>query len=184
MSNFKLKGSKVLLRPLSLTDAPRFCKWLKDEEVVKFLSMYGYPAPSLKEERQWIKARQQDKNSITFAIDTVEGIHIGSVSLRDVKSESKHALFGIVIGDKKYWGQGYGTEAGKLIVDYGFKKLKLHRIYLNYIAYNIRGGKSYEKIGFKQEGIFRQHIYRNGYYHDQIWMGILKNDYLKKYNKK
>lgn len=184
MTEIILKGKKVILRPLSLKDALRFCKWLKDREVVKFLTMYDQAPPSLKEEQEWISQRQKDKNGVTFAIDTIDGTHIGSISLRNTKSKSKHALFGIVIGNKKYWGQGYGTEAGKLIVDYGFRKLKLHKIYLNIIAYNIRGEKSYKKIGFKREGVFREHILRDGVFHDKIWMAILRDDYLKKYGKK
>lgn len=184
MKKVILKGKKIVLRPLSLSDAPRFVKWLKDPELTKFLSMHDYPAPTLKEEREWIKARQKDKNMLSLAIDTVEGEHIGSISLRDINNPNKRALYGIVICDKRYWGQGYGTEAGKLIVDYGFKELKLNRIYLEHIAYNIRGHKSYEKIGFKKEGVFKEHILRDGYFHDVIWMGILKRDYLKKNKKK
>ena len=64
--------------------------------------------------------------------------------------------------------------------DYGFKKLKLHRIYLRFIAYNIRGQKSYQKVGFKIEGRARNHYFRDGYFHDQIQMGLLRDEWLKK----
>lgn len=182
--NMILKSKNVTLRPLSLADAPRFCKWLKDPQLTKFLSMHDHPAPTLKEEREWIKARQRDKKSVTFAIETAEGVHIGSISLRGIDSPDRRALFGIVIGDQQYWGQGYGTEAGRMLVDYGFRKLKLNRIYLEHIAYNTRGHQSYEKIGFKEEGIFREHTFRDGYFHDVVWMGILRKNYLKKVKKK
>ncbi|NUM25464.1 MAG: GNAT family N-acetyltransferase [Candidatus Buchananbacteria bacterium] len=181
---FILKGKKVVLRPLSLDDAPRFCQWLKDREVTKYLSIYDQAPPTLKEEREWIRETNRNKRNLVLAIDTIEGVHVGVVSLRVPKNTVGIAEYGISIGDKKYWGQGCGTEAGKLIVDYGFKKLKLHRIHLNFIAYNFRGQKSYEKIGFKQEGIFRQHIYREGYWHDQIHMGLLREEYLNKINHK
>jgi len=97
----------------------------------------------------------------------------------NVNTEAKMAEFGIFIGDKKYWGQGCGTEACRLIVDHGFRKLKLHRVYLRVLAYNIRGIKSYQKVGFKVEGRLKEHIYRDGFYHDEIVMGLLREEYLK-----
>lgn len=177
-----LKGKKVILRPLSLSDAPNFCKWVSDPEVTQFLSVHDMPKPSLKEEREWIKKAKLGKNrNLNLAVDTVDGIHIGSISLKKIDQFNKNAEFGIMIGHKKYWGQGCGTEATKLLVEYGFKKLKLHRIYLFYIAFNDRAGNAYKRVGFKTEGKMRDHIYRNGHFHDYIQMGILKNEYLKKH---
>lgn len=180
MSQIKtiLKGKKVILRPLKISDAVNFCKWLGDLEVTKFLSIYDQPAPTLKEERDWVKRAQKSKDNLRLAIETIDGRHIGIVSLRDIKNPNKHAEYGIIIGDKEYWGQGFGTETCKLIVDYGFRKLKLHRIYLTCIAYNVRGQKSYAKAGFKIEGRLREQIYRDGFFHDEIYMGLLKEEYL------
>lgn len=179
-----LKGKKVVLRPLSLKDAGRFCRWLADREVTKFLSMYDQAPISIKEEMEWIRKSNRDKSNFRLAIDTIDGRHIGTVSLNSIDDFNKNAEYGIFIGDKRYWGQGYGTEAGKLMVDYGFKKLKLHRIYLRYLAYNIRGLKSYLKAGFKSEGRKRQHIFRDGFWHDEVLMGILREEYLKNKSKK
>ena len=179
-----LKGKRVVLRPLSLTDAPRFCQWLKDSEVTKFLAIYDVAPPTLKEEREWIrKVNKAEGRQIRFAIDTIDGQHIGSTVLSKISSVHKRAMFGIFIGDKKYWGQGYGTEACRLIVEYGFRKLKLHRIELELIAYNIRAQKSYQKVGFRVEGKLRDHYFRGGDWHDQIVMGLLREEYLRK-NKK
>ncbi|MDD2807896.1 MAG: GNAT family protein [Patescibacteria group bacterium] len=176
-----LKGRRVILRPLSLKDAPRFCQWLTDPEVTTFLAhYYEQGAPSLKEERAWIKKDNHDNKKISFSIDTILGRHIGSTSLFHIDNFSKKAEFGIMIGDKEFWGQGYGTEATKLLVDYGFRKLGLHKIYLGHIAYNIRGHKCYKKIGFKKEGEVRDHIYRNGHWHNEIYMGLLRDEYIKK----
>ncbi|MBN1779074.1 MAG: GNAT family N-acetyltransferase [Candidatus Buchananbacteria bacterium] len=176
-----MKGKKVILRPVSLKDAPNFCRWLEDREVTKFLDRYDNP-PTLKEEREYILEQRKKKDHIQFSIDSVDGAHIGVCSLMKISAKSKRAEFGIFIGDKKYWGQGCGTEACRLIVDYGFKKLRLHRVYLRVFGYNIRGIKSYQKVGFKIEGRLREQVYRDGFYHDMIFMGILRNEYLK--NKK
>ncbi len=179
-----LTGKKVILRPLSLKDAPNFCRWLADPEVTQFLEIHDLPKPSLKEERDWIKQAQVAKNKISFSIDTIKHQHIGTVSLDKISEYHKRVSFGIFIGDKEYWGQGYGTEAVKLILDYGFRKLRLHRIYLSVIAFNFRAQKAYKKVGFKFEGKFRQHMYRNGAWHDLLWMGVLQEEYLKKFKSK
>ncbi len=183
MPSFVIKGKSVILRPLSLKDAPNFCFWLSDMEVTKFLGMYEAKSPSLKEEKEWIKKKQKSKKDVVFSIVADGSIHIGTVSLIKIDKFNKKAEFGIMVGDKKYWGQGYGTEAGRLMVDYGFRKLKLNRIYLRYIAYNIRGEKSYKKIGFRPEGKSRQNIFRDSYFHDEFMMGILRSEWLKE-NKK
>lgn len=171
-----IKGKNVVLRPLSLLDAPRFVAWLSDSEVTKFLDRKEDP-PTLREERQWILETKRKKDGANFSIDTLSGKHIGTAGLNPINFQHKRALFGIFIGDKKYWGQGCGTEAGRLIARLGFKKLKLHRISLHVIVYNIRAIKAYKKIGFKIEGRLRDHIYRDGHYHDSIWMGMLEKEY-------
>ncbi|MFA6410700.1 MAG: GNAT family protein [Candidatus Buchananbacteria bacterium] len=175
-----LKGKLVTLRPLSQKDAGRFCQWLNDSEVLIFLDIYDRSRTTLKMEKEWISKMKREKTRAAFAIDANDGTHIGVVSLRDIEPLHKNAQFGIIIGDKKYWGQGCGTEAGKLIIDYGFRKLKLHRIWLGFYAYNIRAEKSYKKLGFKKEGCLRQQLFRKGHYHDLINMGILRDEWLKR----
>jgi len=179
MSKTIVKGKKIILRPLKISDAERFCQWLGDPEVTKFLSIHDLPKPTVKEEKEWIRNSRKDKKSFRLAIDTIEGTHIGSTSLQQIDKFDKRAEFGVMIGDKKYWGQGCGTEVCKLMVDYGFKKMKLHRIHLTYIAFNIRGQKAYEKVGFKIEGRSRDHIFRDGHWHDEVQMGLLREEYLK-----
>jgi len=175
-----LKGKLVTLRPLSLKDAPDYCRWLADREVTQFLSRWFHQGPpTLKEEKEWIKKSFKEKDDLNFSIDSADGVHIGSVSLKDIDRENDHAEYGIFIGDKKYWGQGCGTEAGRLIIDYGFRKLKLHMIYLRMIGFNIRGEKSYRKIGFKPAGVYRQAMKLRGVYHDSKSMDLLREEWLK-----
>jgi len=178
-NNIVLKGKLVNLRPLSIKDAPNFCRWFEDEEVTMFISLRGRGAPSLKQEKEWIKKNQRSKDNAYFCIDTKEHEHIGSVSLMKIDLINKNAEFGISIGHKKYWGQGMGTEATRLMLNYGFKKLKLHRIYLRVIAYNFRAQRTYEKCGFIREGIQRQQVCFDGNWHDMVLMGILRSEWLK-----
>lgn len=172
----QLKGNKVILRPIKMGDASRFVKWLKDPEVNKFITRK--PA-TIKDEKQWIKNLVKLKKiEHHFAVETNEGIHIGSASLF-LNLKDKNAKFGILIGDKNYWDKGYGTDITKTILNYGFTKLKLHRIQLRVYEYNSRAINVYQKLGFKLEGIKREDVLYKGKFYNHLLMGILKNEWIK-----
>ncbi|MFH1145993.1 MAG: GNAT family N-acetyltransferase, partial [bacterium] len=149
-----IKGKKVYLRPLRLTDAPRFTAWLKDPAVNKYTTR---KAVSLKEERKWIRNLRKHKNTCCLAMDTKDGVHIGSIGA-EAQQKDKYGLLGILIGDKQYWDKGLGTEAMELFVSYVFKKWKLHRVELDVYEYNPRAIKVYKRLGFKVEGRRRERV--------------------------
>jgi RimJ/RimL family protein N-acetyltransferase len=173
-----LKGKKVVLRPVRMDDAPRFVKWFNDQEVNKFVKLRSL---DLKSEQKWISERVAGKvkDGIHFCIETKEQVHIGAVSLDNISKFHKHATFGIFIGDKNYWNKGFGTEAAQLILDYGFKKLKLHKIDLDVYSYNPRAIKVYKKLGFKKEGIKREHAFWQGKFYNAYQMSILDREWKK-----
>ncbi len=175
-----LKGKKVVLRTIRLSDAGRFVKWLNDPEIHKFLQIRK--RLTLRQEKKIIAGFLKQKNKNNFAIETKEGIHIGSVSL-DVNKDHNHAVFGIFIGEKNYWNQGLGSEASRLILNFGFKKLKLHRIELGVLEYNPRAIKVYKRLGFKREGIKREYIKFQGKYFDNFHMSILDREWKQRYKK-
>lgn len=86
---------------------------------------------------------------------------------------------GIAIGDRDYWGKGYGTEAMKLGVQYAFLELGVQRVSLGVHAYNPRAQKSYEKVGFRLEGRTRLDMLREGRRTDSLWMGILRDEWFE-----
>lgn len=178
-----LKGQKVILRPIRLSDAPRFVKWFNDPEVHRFLN---FRSLTLKQERKFIRERLKSdpKDHVQLCVDALDGTHIGTVALESISREQKRAVFGIVIGDKKYWNRGFGTEAARLILDYGFQKLKLHRVELDVYSYNPRAIKVYKNLGFKLEGKKREHALWRGKYYNAYLMGILDREWKKKNNKK
>ncbi len=172
-----IKGKKVNLRTVRLSDAENFVKWFNDPEVNKFVFVRQM---NLKEEKKFIRERLKGKtkqNQVFFCIDTKDGVHIGSTSLEIKSQRLKVAGFGIIVGDKNYWNQGYGTEAARLILDYGFTNLKLHRVDLDVYDYNKRALKVYKKLGFKVEGRKRETNLYNGKYYDAIYMGMLSREW-------
>ena len=161
-------------------DAPRFVKWLNNPEIHKFLQTRR--RLTLAFERKYLRNILKSKNNINLAIETKDGTHIGSVSLENINTDHDRATFGIFIGEKECWNHGLGSEAARLIIDYGFKKLKLHRIELGVLEYNPRAMKVYKRLGFKKEGVKREHILFRGKYYDDIHMGLLAKEW--KGNKK
>ena len=90
---------------------------------------------------------------------------------------NRHAELGVVIGEKAYWGQGYGSDAICTLLRFGFEEMNLHRIYLRVYEDNARGIRAYEKCGFCQEGRLREANFRQGRYHDELVMGILSHEF-------
>jgi RimJ/RimL family protein N-acetyltransferase len=114
-----------------------------------------------------------------FAIETKDGQHIGNTNLFNVQPENRCAELGIMIGEKSCWSRGYGTDALRTLLRFGFEEMNLHRIALNVYAFNERGIACYRKVGFIEEGRMRERIYTEGAYHDLIWMSVLRREWGK-----
>lgn len=174
----KLVGTKVILRPLRMSDAPRFVRWLADEDVTRLLGR-TQPPPTLQQEKSWIREELKKNPMHVFAIDTRSGKHIGSAGLHTCIAGGT-AEFGIFIGDKTAWGKGYGTEATKLVLDYAFFKLGAHRVELKVYAPNIGAKKVYQRVGFTHEGTMRQARKVDGAFVDSEVWGILHPEWAKR----
>jgi len=116
-------------------------------------------------------------NNALFAIIFDEE-YIGIVGLYSINWIARSAELRIIIGNKTYWNKGYGTDATKLAIRYGFDMLNLNKIWLGVNAEHIGAIRAYEKAGFTQEGILRQEIFRNNRYYDAIRMSILRGEYV------
>src|SRR5262245_47430153 len=105
--------------------------------------------------------------------------HVGAAGFHTVDWPSRCAELGIVIGHKDAWGQGYGTDATRALVAWGFRELNLNRVWLRVFEDNPRGIRCYEKVGFRVEGRLRQDRFREGRYLDTIIMGVLRGELLE-----
>jgi len=170
-----LKGNKVILRPIRIADAPRFVQWLENPKVRRFLSQTSYTLP---QEQKWIRGLTKNKNEKIFALDAVDGTHIGSIGLHiNPRQQHRVAGFGIFIGDRRYWNQGHGTDAMRIILIYAFSSLKLHRVELSVFPFNKRAIHVYKKFGFRLEGRKRERLFVNGKFHDELEMGLLDREW-------
>jgi len=166
------------LRAIEREDVPRFVRWFNDPEVRQFLTMYR-PLSRAEEER-WVESLASRREDVVLAIEVRAGdqwVHIGNVGLHRIDWKNRTATLGIVIGEREYWGKGYGTEAVRTMLRYAFEELGLNRVELETYSFNPRAIRCYEKAGFKREGVRRQALYRNGKFHDVILMGILRDEF-------
>jgi RimJ/RimL family protein N-acetyltransferase len=176
-----MEGKLVRLRGYEMSDLDTVTKWLNDEEVTQFLGsgLLSYPVSSIAE-RRFIERFGLSESSTekTFAIETLaDGRLIGSLGLHGIDWINRHSALGIIIGDKQYWGRGYGTDALRVLMRLAFDKLNLHRLWLHVYDFNARAIASYERCGFRREGVLREQRVLGRKYHDTIVMGILEAEY-------
>jgi RimJ/RimL family protein N-acetyltransferase len=171
-------GKKTRLRAIERSDIPTFVHWLNDPEVTQYLAMY-MPMSQAQEER-WFEAQLEKRDGFILGIETFDGKLIGNLGLVNVDWKNSQALLGIVIGEKEYWNHGYGADAITALLGFAFKQMNLHRVHLATYEYNERAIKCYQKCGFKLEGRMRQAHFYGGRYHDELVMGILREEFLGK----
>lgn len=176
-----LQGEKVKLKPLEREHIDLFLKWFNDPEITQYLLMYRPLTRDMEEE--WFNGLKNREDFIIFSIVVTEKNEtdklIGNCGIT-IDWKNRIGICGITIGEKNFHGKGYGTEAMKLLVDYGFKTLNLNRMQLETYEFNTRALKSYKKVGFVEEGLRREAIYINGNYHDCIMLGLLRSEWENK----
>lgn len=162
--------------------AEALSKWSRDSEYWRLLASDASRTPSVKLTKDWFDKDQEKErpDQFSFAIRTLEDDRlIGSMGLGGVRWTHGEAFVGIGLGERAYWGKGYGTDAMRVILRYAFTELNLHRVSLDVFAYNPRAIKSYEKAGFSHEGKTRGMLQRDGKRWDMVFMGILREEWIK-----
>jgi ribosomal-protein-alanine N-acetyltransferase len=172
-----LAGSMVTLRDLRLSDAPSLLAMLATEEVARFIS----PPPTTVEgfERfiAWTHRERAAGNYVCFGVvphgmDTAVGIF----QIRQLEPGFATAEWGFALGSG-YWGTGVFLDAAKMVVDFAFEGVGVHRLEARAAIVNGRGNGALRKIGAMQEGILRKSFLRNGQYLDQALWTILDEDW-------
>ena len=173
-----LIGERIYLRGLERGDLDtNYFQWFNDAEVTKYM-VHGIFPNSMQAMQEFFDHVTTSEHDVVFAVvDRETETHIGNVGLHRIDWVRRLAEFGIIIGEKEFWGRGYGTEATRLMVEYGFERLNLNRIFLGVHADHEAGIRAYEKAGFTIEGRLRQEMYTNGRYCDRLIMGILRDEY-------
>jgi RimJ/RimL family protein N-acetyltransferase len=173
-----LGGERVWLRPLERRDLPAYVAGINDTEVG---GLAGYNLPlSVEMAAGWLE-RVQDQmmkgDGYFFAVcELGDDRFIGTTWLKEVNRGHANAELAIYM-DRDHIGSGWGTEAQRVLLEFGFATLRLERIYLTVDADNGRAIRSYEKVGFQREGIMRRSWQFRGRLADSVLMAILRDEW-------
>lgn len=172
-----MKISKsIILDALTEKDASTMFTWVNDRKQVIFNTYYKPVHEG--QHLEWFESIQKRKDIKFFGIRLRETRElIGSCQLHSINLIHRSAELQIRIGKVSERGQGYGTKATKLLLNYAFKDLNLHRVHLHVLCRNINAIHMYEKVGFVHEGVLRKAAHIDGCYTDLIIMGLLREEY-------
>jgi RimJ/RimL family protein N-acetyltransferase len=186
LGNALIRGDLVRIDSPRTEDKPFYVRWLNDIDM-----MYNYEDATLTGLRvdkfdqmleRWHKGFRE-RNFMRFTIRRLgDDTPLGSVALHSVDMRNRSAGIAIYIGDTAERGKGYGVDALRVILKYGFLELNLHRIFLGVMEYNLPAIRTYEKVGFVHEGTCRQQVVRDGHYFDTHTMSILRPEWEVRYN--
>jgi len=162
-------GERIFLSQVRKEDVPLFARWFADLELNAYLGNLGMSFTP-EQEQQWYDGLAASNEKL-FAIVAREGRRlVGTVTLRNIDHRHGIAELGIAIGDKEAWGRGYGSEAVRLMADYGVALLGLHTVYLWHASFNPRGHHAYLKAGFRECGRIHGGLLVDGQRYDRVLM--------------
>ncbi len=181
MSNELFQGSLVRLSsedPQVMAEA--FSRWNQNSEYFRLLDSDPAHLWSSKKIKEWFEKEIDSAlpSILEFAIRTLaDDKLIGFIAFDLINWTDRDSYVSIGIGEPAFWSKGYGSDAMRVMLGYGFKELNLHRISLTVFEQNPRGIRSYEKCGFKYEGRIRDFLLRDGQRSDMLHMGILRSEW-------
>lgn len=172
-------GEKIMLREYMIEDLPSARAWVNDEQVTGMLSHRFLPPQTYDMTEEYYRAVISGSAAgYHFVIaDKQSGDYIGQVDLFNLQQIDRTVDMGIVIGNPRDFGKGYGSEAVSLVLRFAFQDANLRRVCLTVDADNPRAIRVYEKNGFVREGVLRKHNFVRGAYRDIVQMGILREEW-------
>lgn len=175
-----IESGKVKIRPVERDNLELIQKWYNDDEVMYWASG---AKPDMMVSMDFLEdvwfAESFTDYSVRMMIETIEGTPVGIIGFRDLNQQERRCRMLIFIGEKDYWGKGYGTDAIKGFLAFLFKRWNLNRVEADTWDGNQRAVETYKKCGFKEEGRLRKARYVDGEYKDEIILGILRDEFMK-----
>ena len=178
-----LRGAHVTLRPFRADDLARMREWMRNPETARTWARAPIAPDHLFEEDLMGKFSRFDASGY-FAIDDASGHLIGRIEYEQLHPVDRCAEVMVMLGEPTTRGKGLGTDAMVTLLRHLFDDRQLHRAWLTVIANNEPAIASYKKVGFVVEGRLKEDVWIAGEAHDQLVMGILRDEFLKKWAKK
>lgn len=174
----RLTGKLVRLRELTTADQPALRAFVNDPEVMRASSIYA-PVSDVQQEA-WFRSAMTNSHMVWFGVEDIrreEPTLVGTCCIVDIDWVGRVGELRIRIGDKQAWGEGIGTDACAVLLDFAFDDLNLERVGLRFWGRNTRAQRVYEKLGFVLEGRLRGAGFIHGQRDDLVLMGILRNEW-------
>jgi len=175
-----IKGDIISLAPLNMDHVEIYARWHNDPRV-RHYARHEFPI-ALEEVKKWFENPPEHgvREFIVFVIYHKEDkLPIGDIGLNHINWVNRNANIFAEIGEPEYWGKGIVGEASKLMIDYAFTELNLHKVHASVYNPNERSLRAAEKLGFEKEGILREHLYVDGKYVDNHRFSILRKEWLE-----
>lgn len=177
------RGEQVLIRPIEVEDVPILHKWMNDPDLLDYVwAGVLHPIPLEKMEQLFYEELADSSQKGFLICDLKTEQPIGKVEVTGMMQRDQRGSLTIILGEKEFWGEGYGTEAMILFLNYCFRILNLRRIALEVYEYNQRAIRAYEKVGFQKEGRVRRSVFKNGKYIDEYVMAVLQDEFYEKWS--
>ena len=177
------RGELVRLSAMNAEEISKaFARWGRDSEFRRLLDSGVSQLASAKGAQKWLEKEleEQSVNQHWFSIRKLDDDKLlGDIDLYVYNWPGRDAFVGLGIGEREFWGKGYGTDVMRIILRYGFTEVNLKRVTLTVFEYNPRAIRSYEKAGFRHEGRMRQVLNKEGRRWDILVMGILREEWME-----
>jgi RimJ/RimL family protein N-acetyltransferase len=177
MEDIKIIGDKIRLRPLKKEDLSNRVRWFNDPDINK--TLFLEENLQLDKTLEWFDRVKNDDSRMDFAIDSMDGEPIGVAGLANINRTHRTAECYCIIGQRKFWGKGIGTEAHRIMFEWAFDKLGIEKIWADINPENIAILKVVERLGFKSEGLLRKDRIIGGRRVDVLRIGLLREEFKK-----
>jgi len=172
-------GKRVRFRAVEKADQHLLVSWINDPYISQLVGGWSFPI-SLAAQEDWFSRVMNDQKNQRWMVESLEGEPLGLTGLSQIDWHNRTAFPALKLGASNSRGKGYGTDAIMTLMTYAFLDVGLNRLWGEILPHNIESYKAFvEKCGWRVEGVFRQHIYRNGVYMDQLRVAILRDEFLR-----
>jgi RimJ/RimL family protein N-acetyltransferase len=176
-----LMDDLIYLRKLEVSDLDRTWVWINDPAV--YLKIGTRVPVSRTAQSKWFESADASSDKLVFAVCLKEGdTHVGNVSLDSIEARHRTARLSIFIGDAAQRGRSIGSRAITALAEYAFDFLNLNRVWCKVTSGDARVAGFYERLGFKLEGVMRQHEFVSGEYADKMIFGLLRDEFRRQHH--
>lgn len=175
------KGRLIKLRAYKESDIEIALKLIEEEGIRENLSATALFPYSYESQKSFVESAMKapEGNTYNFAIEDLKsGKYIGGCGINKYTERERIAEIGIWI-EREHQGKGYGKDSLITLCKFIFDEINARKVMLSYFSFNTKAGNLYKKIGFKEEGVHREEIFRYGKYYDRIYMGLFKSELIE-----